>query len=526
MKKFLLSILLVLSLISVSFATTYYVDKDSIGGACSDSNAGTSITAPWCTISKAGTTAVAADTVYIRTGTYYETLTPSNSGTTGSPITFARYGSETVILDGSEQITSWTQDSGNRYKTSVTFTPQNKFTSAGYRCTNSYGGLVLQDGAKLKYCMETSASAVDAEGKYFMDDSGGCTQSSPCTLYVYLRDIGGKGYNPNNYEMRIGKLVRLVNLTSGQDYITLDGLTIRWTQGSGVDPQSGADYLTVRNSKIYGHYITGIYFISSDNGLVELNEFWDCGHGAIELATSDSATIRRNLFKKVNHGNGYGGSAAQISYNFPYNPSNNTTVENNVLQELGSNYTNNQVGIRLAGNNNNVWHNTVYTDVGSVMFMLADGANLTLKNNILYQNGGESTINILPDAVSDGGHTITKNEFYCGISPTAQYRWNGTNYDSVSAWETASGQTGNLSSDPLFLNLSGRDFRLTYSSPAVNAGADVGVTVDYAGTTRPQKSGYDIGAYEYFGQAVVVGSGAFSISTLSTHNHQLPPACY
>lgn len=82
------------------WATVYYADKDSIGGACNNGGAGTLITAPWCSISKAASTLVAGDTVYIRAGTYYEILTPSKGGTARNPITYARYGSETVIIDG------------------------------------------------------------------------------------------------------------------------------------------------------------------------------------------------------------------------------------------------------------------------------------------------------------------------------------------------------------------------------------------------------------------------------------------
>jgi len=112
-------------------------------------------------------------------------------------------------------------------------------------------------------------------------------------------------------------------------------------------------------------------------------------------------------------------------------------------------------------------------------------------------SGASAIINYLPDAVSDGGHQISNNVLY-SAGGTGQYRWNGTNYDTLTAWQTASGQTGNLSGDPLFLNLSTRDFHLISSSPGVDAGVDVGVTVDYAGDPRPRKSAYDIGAYEYF----------------------------
>jgi parallel beta-helix repeat protein len=92
---------------SVAQAATYYVDGASLGGACSDVASGTSLGAAWCTVQKAATTAVAGDTVYVRGGTYRETITIANSGTSGNPITFAKYGSETPIINGGTAGSGW-----------------------------------------------------------------------------------------------------------------------------------------------------------------------------------------------------------------------------------------------------------------------------------------------------------------------------------------------------------------------------------------------------------------------------------
>jgi uncharacterized membrane protein YgcG len=73
---------------------TYYVDA-AIGN---DSNAGTSIGSPWLTVQKAGDVAVAGDTCFIRSGTY-DTLVLAASGTSGNPITFKNYPSESPVLN-------------------------------------------------------------------------------------------------------------------------------------------------------------------------------------------------------------------------------------------------------------------------------------------------------------------------------------------------------------------------------------------------------------------------------------------
>jgi len=87
---------------------TYYVD--SVNG--SDSNPGT-LAAPWKTISKVNSTKLSPgqSVGFKRGGTWRETLTPGQSGTVGSPITFGAYGTgEQPILSGLDVVSSWTPE--------------------------------------------------------------------------------------------------------------------------------------------------------------------------------------------------------------------------------------------------------------------------------------------------------------------------------------------------------------------------------------------------------------------------------
>jgi hypothetical protein len=100
----------------VNAADNYYVD----GTNGNDQTGDGSFSDPWETIQKAADTADAGDTVYIRAGTYRETVTPANSGTSGNPITFKPYNDETVTISGTDEVTgSWTQHDGDIYKTTV-----------------------------------------------------------------------------------------------------------------------------------------------------------------------------------------------------------------------------------------------------------------------------------------------------------------------------------------------------------------------------------------------------------------------
>ncbi len=57
--------------------------------------------------------------------------------------------------------------------------------------------------------------------------------------------------------------------------------------------------------------------------------------------------------------------------------------------------------------------------------------------------------------------------------------------------------TGNINADPLFADAEGGDYRLRSDSPCVDTGTANGApVVDLLGVVRPQRAGYDMGAYE------------------------------
>ena len=82
-------------------AMTYYVDTNN--STASDSNSGTEAS-PWKTIGKANSTLQAGDTVLIKAGnypttsSYTNTVYPSRTGTSLSPITYRNYGTDVVTI--------------------------------------------------------------------------------------------------------------------------------------------------------------------------------------------------------------------------------------------------------------------------------------------------------------------------------------------------------------------------------------------------------------------------------------------
>jgi len=72
-----------------------------------DNSAAGSLSAPFQSIEKAAEVAQPGDTVYVRGGTYHETIRPWSSGTRTAPITFEPYNNESVTIDGADQVAGW-----------------------------------------------------------------------------------------------------------------------------------------------------------------------------------------------------------------------------------------------------------------------------------------------------------------------------------------------------------------------------------------------------------------------------------
>ena len=94
-----------------------------------------------------------------------------------------------------------------------------------------------------------------------------------------------------------------------------------------------------------------------------------------------------------------------------------------------------------------------------------------------------------------------------GCTLTSDYNWyypanlnwsfqSGGADKSWAQWQALGYDAHGGVTDPLFVS-GGTNFHLQAASPAINAGADVGLTTDFAGVPVPQGSAPDIGAYEY-----------------------------
>jgi hypothetical protein len=115
-----------------------------------------------------------------------------------------------------------------------------------------------------------------------------------------------------------------------------------------------------------------------------------------------------------------------------------------------------------------------------------------VQNNIFAGSSNETWYYIY---IQSGTYRGDNNLFFGGANG---WQDRGVTMATLVAWRASSGQDGrSLNSDPLFVSSS--DFRLKPSSPAIDAGVNVGLTKDILGVAIPQGSAPDIGAYEVGG---------------------------
>ena len=91
-------------------------------------------------------------------------------------------------------------------------------------------------------------------------------------------------------------------------------------------------------------------------------------------------------------------------------------------------------------------------------------------------------------------------EYNCfGAESSNFIEWgNGVYKSTYDAFETAYGsRTNSVESDPLMTDPDNDDFTLQSTSPAIDAGVNVGFARDFSGIAVPQGFKVDIGAFEY-----------------------------
>jgi hypothetical protein len=127
-------------------------------------------------------------------------------------------------------------------------------------------------------------------------------------------------------------------------------------------------------------------------------------------------------------------------------------------------------------------------------------SNNVFKNNIVFANSQGLLVNsFVPETLN----VLDYNLFYSAAGAgNISWIWNNKAYTSFAAYQKATGNDkhGKLA-DPVFVSSSSPDLHVQSTSPAINAGIDLGLVPvglwDRDGNPRTLGDLIDIGAYEH-----------------------------
>jgi hypothetical protein len=524
----LLSLVLVIIFTSLN-ATNYYVSNSG-----NDSNSGTSESAPWRTLGKVNaSTFKAGDQILFKRGdTWRGLLILPSGGSSGNHVIYGAYGTgnKPRIL-GSEIETTWTNVSGNIWVSTKTFTDPYALSYDGAIYFAEKDGSISWGRVKKT---NTSACVVEYDWTWASN-----------RIYIYSPT------NPNTRYSGVEITQRndCVNMND-RNYITLDGIEVAYAGFHGIGerwPEKNLTGLLVQNCHSHHHGVRGgagyALEVWHSNSLIRNNEFHDSGRRNLSLnlygngATVSNIVIEHNRLYNSNHTTGLDiatdgtSSHSNITFRYNYvsdeiksdidnyevygsgwvycaaegvdNTVNGVYIYNNIFNgatnrgiSLGETYGPNDVQI----------YNNVFTGVSQHItgtyhsfILIQGGADAVIKNNIFYNdvNVAENNTWYVIGSTSNAGKITLDNNLYYNTSASRLMIWYGTSY-GVANWgsyRSVSGQDANsiLGKNPLFVSKS--DFHLQQTSPAINAGVNVGLTKDFEG--NPIINTPDIGAYEW-----------------------------
>lgn len=249
---------------------------------------------------------------------------------------------------------------------------------------------------------------------------------------------------------------------------TISGNTVYANGGSGISLNTDCASNIVSGNIVYGNGLTvadraGIDLFKVGNGnIIRYNIVHDQHYVSV-----DSGGIRFDGDASVAFGSGN-----LAYYNVVYN------------ERYGLHALNTPNG--GAFYNNTIYNSTVY----GIMLDGASANGVIVKNNIVHTAGTSLIYN------HDSINSVIDYNCYYPATGTL-FNWNGTSYNFTNWKSNSSKDANSLNVDPLFVSTVTPDFQLQAGSPCINAGVDVGLTLDYAGGSIVGVP--DMGAYEYSG---------------------------
>ena len=416
-----------------------------------DSNPGT-LAAPFQTIGKAiGEYGVAksGDRVYVRAGTYNEKITIiGRGGNEGNPTILQNYNNETVIIDGTG-LTSGTNYFFIIYDDYITI--------RGLEFSGGTLGAILSNGDNVTidscYVHDIMAGGILARGNY--NSVLNCTVVN---VNMYNED-GGGGWTWSN-SIGVGD----INGSYYPNHCIIKGNTVHDGWGEGISTY-GSNDIIIEDNVAYDNWACNIYVCNATNVIVQRNFVYQTksmkGGSQIGLLMGD---------ENIGH--------PTCSY---------ITFKNNIVYGCKRNF--HRFAEVPANLNhlyiyNNTFVNSVANDYNANIVINGDANNseVYIKNNIVAQDGTIAPIYL----TSNTGITFSNN------------LWSKSHIAGATG-------SGDIIGNPNLLDIAHpfvpASYQLKSTSPAINAGANIGLTSDFMKNVIVGVP--DIGAFKYQGQEVL-----------------------
>ena len=480
--------------ITVVIGNAFYVSTTG-----SDSNPGTVIS-PWRTIQHASNSVQAGDTVYVRGGVYNESVNISVAGSaTAGPIAFQNFPGEQAIVDGTGLVPSTSGQQGLINITNQSYISIQGFEIRNFQTSSASatpaGIWISGSGSNIQVLnnlihniVTTSETSGNAFGIAVYGTAAPASLDSVTISGNQVYDLKTGNSESVNVDGNVTNFAITNNVIHDNDNIGIDIIGFE-----GVSPDPAYDY--ARNGTVTGNTV---YNISAINNPGEGNQYDADG---IYVDGGSQVVIERNLVHNVDIGIEAASERQGHVTSF-------VIVRNNLV------YSANSTGITIGGYASNVGgtdhctivNNTLFQNdtknTGSGEFQIQYYAtNNVFKNNIVYASSRGLFINNYTNSEPDPAD-VDYNLYDSSLnSAMADFLWNGTDHIGFSSYQSATGKDNHSPyADPQFLSLTTPNLQIQPTSPAVNAGIDLGSTVvgtlDFAGNPRVRGSTVDIGAYE------------------------------
>lgn len=492
MKPFLLTAIFLLALAANLWGNEYYVAKSG-----NDKDPGTE-TQPWLSIQKAANTAVAGDTVYIKSGTYTEVVTIANSGANGKCITFKEYPGNTVILDGTSNAGWWgiVNIHGKDYIKLEGFEIRNNGIGWGLLIEHELGNV------------NNPATYIELSGLEVHHTGGEAIQVRGNAHNIVIKNC----------------VVHDSNKHSGIDIYQWDGgrphhvlvrgcTAYNFPRFAGIASEQ-ADDLIIENNVSYNNKL-GIDIGSGKNNIIKNNNIHNCRTG-IAISSNEDSQIYSNIIHDI---------ADEAFYNYYWSTHGESHARNkyynNVVYNAGFGIfeSNQRPGYSAGSSSGHQYYNNLFYNIGThgtyrTSFYFKGIPNLKFYDNTIYMNANYSAIEIHNSSTAADlqNNIISMSGSYSAITiDTSSQPGSVIDYNCYHNRSGTSGGQGSHSvrGDPRFVNPGGGNFELQSESPCIDAGTSTGTPAtdirDRArcdNLNKPNAGGgsnpyYDMGAYEY-----------------------------